>query len=267
MSHTESISIITPSLNQGTFIERTIRSVQDQEVALPVEYIVVDGGSTDNTLDILKRYSDRIRWVSEKDSGQSDALNKGIAMASGSIIGYLNSDDIYLPGALQKIAGKFVLHPKTNWVYGMAKMIDDQEKETRKWISWYKSKKSGTFKYNRLLVENYISQPAVFFRKEAFYEAGGFDLSLHYAMDYDLWIRLARISPPLVLQDDLAAFRIQSQSKSIKNYKKLFREQYQVHQRYDKNRWRLFKHRMMIAAIQMVYRILKISFTPTLKGA
>ena len=131
MSKPLSISIITPSLNQGKFIERTIQSVLQQNVNIPVEYIVVDGGSTDGTLDILQKYSEKIKWISEPDRGQSDALNKGISMASGEIIGYLNSDDIYLPGTLQKVEDQFAMHPETNWVYGMAKMIDDNDEDIR----------------------------------------------------------------------------------------------------------------------------------------
>lgn len=250
------ISIITPSLNQGAFIERTILSVLEQVVDVPFEYIVIDGGSTDGTLDILKKYADRIRWISEKDTGQSDALNKGIKMATGDIIAYLNSDDIYYPGALQKVVDQFSNHPDKKWFYGMARMIDDHDIEIRKWISWYKKINAQTFSYPRLLRENYISQPAVFFKKEAIQTAGNFDTSLHYAMDYDLWLRLAAVSPPVVVKDDLAAFRLQRASKSSLGYKNLFVEQYQVHQRYDRNRWRLFKHRVTIALILMTYRIL-----------
>lgn len=250
------ISIITPSFNQGAYIERTIRSVLQQEVNFPFEYIIMDGGSTDETLDILKKYPERIKWISEKDRGQSDALNKGISMASGDIIGYLNSDDIYLPGTLQKVADQFTLNPEKMWLYGMARMIDDQDDEIRKWISWYKKINSGTFNYHRLLCENYISQPAVFFKKQAFDLVGGFDPGLHYAMDYDLWLRLARVNHPLVIKDDLAAFRMHEQSKSSLNFKNLFTEQYQVHQRYDQNQWLLFKHRLTIRLIQTIYRLL-----------
>ena len=250
------ISIITPSFNQGEYIERTIQSVLQQEVNFPFEYIVVDGGSTDGTIDILKKYSARIKWISEKDGGQSDALNKGISMASGGIIGYLNSDDVYFPGTLQKVADQFMSNPEKMWLYGMARMINDQDVEIRKWISWYKKINSETFNYQRLLFENYISQPAAFFKKEAFDSVGAFDLTLHYAMDYDLWLRLANISPPVVIKNDLAAFRMQKHSKSSMNFKNLFIEQYLVHQRYDHNRWLLIKHRFTIALILMIYRFL-----------
>lgn len=256
MSEQPLISIITPSYNQGAFIERTIRSVLDQVVDVPFEYIIIDGGSTDGTREILKKYADRITWISEKDQGQSDALNKGIEMATGNILAYLNSDDLYLPGTLQKIADQFALHPEKQWLYGMARMIDDHDVEIRKWITWYKKINSQKFSYPRLLRENYISQPAVFFKREALEAVGGFDLGLHYAMDYDLWLRLAKLSLPVVLRDYLAAFRLQKGSKSSLNYENLFIEQYQVHRRYDQNRWRLFKHRVTIALILMIYRVL-----------
>src|ERR1039457_1571996 len=111
------ISVITPSLNQAGYIEDTIRSVLSQKVNSGLEYLVMDGGSNDGTPDILKKYSDRLTWYSEKDRGQSDAVNKGISLSGGEIIGWLNSDDLYLPGALQKVSDYFRAHPDGLWLY------------------------------------------------------------------------------------------------------------------------------------------------------
>jgi glycosyltransferase involved in cell wall biosynthesis len=250
------ISIITPSYNQARFIERTIWSILDQEVNVPLEYIVVDGGSTDGTLDILRKYEDRLKWISEKDSGQSDAVNKGITMASGNIIGWLNSDDMYLPGTLQKVVDQFDANPRSHWLYGNCRMIDENDREIRKWITGYKSYRSGKFRFNRLLTENFISQPAVFFKKEAFAKVGPLDLDNHYAMDFDLWLGMATLGPPIVLKDFLASFRLHDMSKSMQNYTNLFKDQYQVHKKYDQGKYLLFIHRLNIAKILAVYRVL-----------
>ena len=119
------ISVVTPSLNQGHFIERTIRSVLDQG---EVEYVVVDGGSRDNTLDVLRAYADRLRWVSEADRGQGHAVNKGVRMTSGDVIGWLNSDDLYYAGALDPVREFFDAHPDVDVVYGDADHIDVEDR-------------------------------------------------------------------------------------------------------------------------------------------
>jgi len=250
------ISIITPSYNQAEYIERTIQSILSQEVSFPFEMIVMDGGSTDGTLDILKKYEDRLKWFSGKDAGQSDAVNKGIAMASGEIIGWLNSDDTYLPGALQKVVDQFDANPGSHWLYGNCRMIDENDRETRHWITWYKNYRSRKFRFNRLLTENFLSQPAVFFKKETFAKVGPLDLDNHYAMDFDLWLGMAKMGPPIVLWDYLAAFRLHGKSKSIRNYHSLFTDQYRVHKKYDSGRYLLFIHRLNIVKTLAVYRLL-----------
>jgi glycosyltransferase involved in cell wall biosynthesis len=176
------VSIVTPSFNHATFIEKTILSVLDQDYP-KIEYIVMDGGSTDGTLDILKKYSSRLSWVSEPDKGQSDAINKGFRRVGGEILTWLNCDDVYLPGAVRVAVQFLVEHPDVAMVYGGADHVDDAGELLRRG-------RSVNFDLNRPC-ETIISQPAAFFRRAAFEEVGQLDASLHYRMDMDLWVRLA----------------------------------------------------------------------------
>jgi glycosyltransferase involved in cell wall biosynthesis len=148
------ISIITPSYNQAEFIERTIQSIFSQNYP-DIEYIVMDGGSTDGTVKILKKYSDQIIWKSEKDNGQSDAINKGLKIATGEIVAYLNSDDTYEPGTLKKVADFFQKNPEKKWVYGKCKIINKKDQEIRKWITAYKNLLLKNYSYSKLLSENF----------------------------------------------------------------------------------------------------------------
>jgi glycosyltransferase involved in cell wall biosynthesis len=240
------ISVITPSYNQATYIEETIRSVLSQKVNSGIEYLVMDGGSTDGTLHILDKYSGQLTWVSENDKGQSDALNKGVARAQGEIIGWLNSDDLYLPGALQKVMDYFSAHPDCLWLYGKSRIIDENGVEVRKLLSAYKNLVSSKFFYPLLLLENFISQPSVFFRRSAFEAAGPLELDLPLAMDYDLWLRLGKMGPPGIIHDRLSCFRVHKQAKSTQNIRKQFIEQYRIHKRHDRRRMLLFLHRLNI---------------------
>jgi glycosyltransferase involved in cell wall biosynthesis len=249
-------SIITPSFNQAGYIEHTIESVLSQEVDFTVEHIVIDGGSTDGTLDILGKYSGNLRYVSEPDHGMQEALNKGFALATGNIIGWLNSDDTYLPGALQKVAACFDQHPDCLWLFGNCRMVDENGREVRRWITGYKRRMSRKYSFERLLTENFISQPAVFIRHTALKVAGPVDEQLPTAMDYDLWLRLAKLGSPVYIDDDLACFRVHGQSISSMNYKAQFDEQYQIHARYDQNRWRLLKHYIKTRIIVFIYGML-----------
>jgi glycosyltransferase involved in cell wall biosynthesis len=257
MERTCKFSIVTPSYNQAGFIERTIHSVADQQVDFSVEHIVVDGASTDGTLDILKQHSGRIHLISEPDNGMQDALNKGFSKAAGELVGWLNSDDIYLPGTLQRVATYFDSHPDCLWLYGNCRMIDEQDREVRKWITAYKNRSARKYRYEKLLVENFISQPAVFMRREALVKAGPIDTGLPTAMDYDLWIRLAKLGRPGYIDDDLACFRVHGESISSRSYREQFDEQYRIHQKYDHNRRRLLMHRVNNFIIVLTYSVIK----------
>jgi len=238
------ISVISPSFNQAGFIERTIQSVLDQQVDFPMEYIIMDGGSTDGTVDILEKYSGKLKWFSEKDEGQADAVNKGIRQASGEIIGWLNSDDLYLPGTLQKIIDFFSANPSCQWVIGKCCIIDENDRPIRKGVTAYKNLFLKRFRYNALLVENFISQPAVFFRKSAFISSGYLALERPLAMDYDLWLRLGKQFKPGLIRDELACFRVHPGAKSKMNAKSQFLEQVDIHKDHDRRSGWLFLHRL-----------------------
>ncbi|MCQ8894114.1 MAG: glycosyltransferase [Methanolinea sp.] len=203
------ISIITPSYNQGEYIEETIRSVLLQGYP-NLEYIVIDGGSTDNTIEILKKYSDFITyWRSEPDNGQTNAINKGLKLCRGDIIAYLNSDDRYEPNAFFVVARYFQEHKNVRMIYGNIIHIDKNSQVIEK----VKCKHSCDFE--RLLSLNfYIAQPTVFFRREVFEKIGYFDEKLNLAMDTDYWLRVSQIFSIGFIDYPIAAFRLYPETKS-----------------------------------------------------
>jgi len=254
------ISIITPSYNQVNFLKETVESVSSQLVDLESEHIIIDGGSTDGSVDFLKSTGNKVTWISEKDKGQADAVNKGIRLATGDIIGWLNSDDLYLPGALQAVADHFRDHPGCRWAYGRCIIIDTAGRERWKWITRYKNARLKHYTFEKLLRENFISQPAVFFRKDIFEEAGLLDLNLHYAMDYDLWLRFGKIAPAGVINKDLAGFRRHGASKSETGFRDQFFEQYAVARKYGPSFFNRAAHRFNIFKIITSYRLIGLFF-------
>ena len=251
------ISVITPSLNQGKFIERTILSVLGQEGDFELEYIVVDGGSTDDTLDIIKRYQGGLRWVSEKDQGQSDAINKGIAMASGELLAWLNSDDTYEPDALSEIAETY-MESKFDWCFGNCRNIDENDHEIRKFITRYKIFDSRRYSFRRLLSRNFVSQPTVFFTKKLYQKIGPLDLNCHYAMDYDYWLRIGKRCSPLYVDKFLADFRWHKDSKCSRNYKKAAYEAYLLAKRHaaSGDRYPVLRHFAHYLMLNFLYKFL-----------
>lgn len=201
------VSIVTPSYNQAPFLEQTIRSVLDQDYP-SLEYIVVDGASTDASVDIIKKYSDRLAWwVSEKDKGQGEAINKGLARAKGEIIAWINSDDYYLPNAISSAVNVFEQNPDVVLVYGDMLAVDQNGETTN--VLRYKQ-----YSLEDLLCFQIIGQPAVFFRRDVYEKVGGLDISFHFMLDHHLWIRIAEQGKILHVPQLWAAARYHPQAKN-----------------------------------------------------
>jgi glycosyltransferase involved in cell wall biosynthesis len=182
------LSIITPSYNQVAFLESTIRSVLAQDYD-PIEYLIVDGASTDGSVEVIRRYAPHLAWwISEPDSGQAEALNKGFEAAQGVFIAWLNSDDLYLPGAASQAVATLQANPEAGMVYADALTIDTYGRPLKRLTF-------GDWGLAQLLGFRVICQPTVFMRREALLKAGGLDASYHYMLDHHLWIRIARQAP------------------------------------------------------------------------
>jgi glycosyltransferase involved in cell wall biosynthesis len=219
------ISVVTPCLNAAAFIERAIQSVAKQGLD-DVEHVIIDGGSTDGTIDILKRYP-HLRFLSEPDLGQSDAMNKGIAMASGDVIGWLNADDWYLPGALKAVSEAAKHHPKAEWFTGRCPIVDNTGTPIRKPITAYKNFLLRHYSLSLLLTQNFVSCPATFVRKSAYDQVGAYRLDYRYSMDYDMYLRLAKRSAPAIIEQDLAVFMMADGTKSMDGFEVQFNEHHQ----------------------------------------
>lgn len=251
------ISVITPSFNQGQYIERTIKSVLDQTGDFEIEHIIVDGLSTDSTAEIVRRYESRVIWRSERDKGQSDAINKGLKMAGGDILGWLNSDDTYAPGALNAVAQEYRRVP-FEWCFGNCRVIDEHDREIRRFVTWYKTWQSRKYSFDRLLRRDFISQPAAFFTKDAYKEIGEVDRNLVYSMDYDYWLRLGRKWEPRYIDGFLANFRWHGQSKNGALYRAAIRETYRTARRHagKDERFDVLMHWFHCQLLQVLYSVM-----------
>jgi glycosyltransferase involved in cell wall biosynthesis len=219
------VSIVTPSFNQAPFLEATLRSVLEQDYP-KVEYLVVDGGSSDGSREIIERYADRLAWwVSEPDQGQTDAINKGFAHAHGDILAWLNSDDTYLPGAVSEAVAFLQEHPQIGMVYGDANLID----EAGNVLGRFPARQTDYRRLRRGYV--HIPQQASFFRASLWGQVGPLDPTFYFAMDYDLWVRIARLAPLQYRPGLWANFRLHAAGKSVASDDRCWPEMLRVHYR------------------------------------
>lgn len=225
MSDLPLVTIVTPSFNQARYIEATIQSVLGQDYP-NIEYLIVDGGSSDGTVEIIKKYEGRISWwVSEQDQGQTDAINKGFGRARGEILAWLNSDDTYEPGAVTQAVRYLMDHPEVGMVYGDCNFINEQGRAIGKF---------GAAQTDyRLLRRGYvhIPQQTMFFRAALWKQVGPLDPSFYFAMDYDLWTRLAARTLLKYVPQTWANFRLHTSGKTIASDDRCWPEMLRVHYR------------------------------------
>lgn len=232
MSRRLKLTVVTPSLDQAAFVERCVRSVLDQQGDFDLEYLVFDGGSTDGTVEILRRYADRLQLVVEPDAGQASAVNKGLRAATGDVVGWLNSDDFLYPGSLARVSAAFAVHPDASWLHGSCEIVDEDDRPIRRWIRAYKDFRCRHYSRRALLVENFVSQMTVFWRRGAMESVGYVDESLHYSFDYEYWLRLSELGDPVFLPEPVAAFRWYRSSKSGSAFERQFQEDAEAFRRH-----------------------------------
>jgi glycosyltransferase involved in cell wall biosynthesis len=225
------ITVITPSFNQARFLPQCIDSVLDQRYR-NLQYLVIDGGSTDGTLDILRGYRDRLAWKSERDHGQADAINKGLRAADGEIIGWLNSDDYYLPDCLARVIECFARHADAAMIYGRALMVDEQGDTIREYPTF-------DFQRHDLRRKCYVCQPSVFVRRSVIHEVGPLNPALAICLDYEWWLRIGRSHRLAFCDHVLAASRHYDATKtSARRLRALVEAGYLMREHFDRASWR-----------------------------
>lgn len=257
MSALPSITVVTPCLNAADTIAECIESVRSQDHPA-VDHVVVDGGSTDGTLDLLQAASG-IRWVSEPDGGRPEAANKGARMSAGEIVAWLNADDRYEPGALRTVGEAFAAHPGAVWATGYCRIIDADGLEVRRPVTRYKNFLLRHWSLPLYLTQNFVSDPATFVRRSALERAGPISSRWRWSHDYDLWLRVAALGPPIVIERELACFRMADGSLSMTGFEGQFREHEEVARIHGEG------HRVAVAVnaaisrvIVAVYRLMRL---------
>lgn len=252
------ISVVTPSYNQAQFIRATIDSVLSQDYP-NLEYFVIDGGSTDGTVEILKSYGKKIKWVSEKDAGQTDAINKGLQMAKGDVLAYLNSDDVYMPGTLKRV-GEYYARTGADWITGDCIVIDiNGNPSSGNWlIRGYKRFLMALYSPTTLrIADSMLPQPSTFWSRAAYTKVGEFNVKYHFVMDYDYWLRMAKYYRPHDLKRVMSGFRAQPNSKSETSRGLLMAEAVVALRANHAQKWEIILHKIHSDIVRLAYNLLK----------
>ncbi len=237
------VSIITPSFQQADYLEQTIRSVLAQDYPR-IEYFVVDGASSDGSVDLIRKYADRLTgWISEPDLGQTDAINKGFARAKGDILAWLNSDDLLYPGAVSAAVSCLQDYPEVGLVYGDADYIDEEGVV----IGRFPAAQTSYRRLRRGYV--HIPQQAAFFRASLWKDVGPLDPSFYFAMDYDLWVRIAARAPIRYHPERWGAFRLHRTAKSISEADRCWPEMVRVHEREGGSRFSILYAKYLVRRV------------------
>lgn len=246
------ISVVTPCFNSASTLGATLASVAGQDYP-NAEHIVVDGGSTDATLDLLAAAED-ITYISEPDRGRADAANKGVGLATGEIIGFLNADDTYEPGALRAVAEAFSSPSRPNWVTGYCRIVDGDGTEIRGSVTDYKNFFLRHYSFDLYLTQNFVPDPATFVRKEILDQVGLLDQDYKISHDYDLWLRVARLGDPAVLRRYLANFCMIEGTLSMSSFEQQFDEHARIARRRGKG------HPLPVAANVVMSRMIVLAY-------
>jgi len=220
----------------------------------------MDGGSTDNTVKILKSYGDKIKWISEPDNGQTHAINRGLKLATGDILAYLNSDDLYTPNTLLTVGKYFIDHQNTDWITGSYSIIDQNNRQIQKQTIIIKYKKfllSHYRPYFLRITNSIIPQPSTFWSRNAYQKVGNFDESLHYAMDYDYWLKLNKHFKLHYISDTLSLFRMHPSSKSTTSTKSQFQEELSALKQHSTSLIEVILHRLHTVITLAIYKYIR----------
>jgi glycosyltransferase involved in cell wall biosynthesis len=240
------ISIVIPSYNKAEFVQETLDSVISQNYP-NLEVIIQDGGSTDGTVDIIKefakRYPKEISWVSKKDKGQVDAINRGLKKATGDVVTYINADDVYEEGCFKAVADCYCKNLDALWFASRGPVIDEKGKEIAKPITAYKNFLLLLSSYTCLLSTNYLMQPSIFLTKGAYKKYGPFTGTDDFVMEYDLWLKIGKEKMPVVINKNLAKFRIEPSTKTKTLFADLLKQDELIVNKYTKNKIILFFHK------------------------
>ena len=230
----QKITVVTAVLNGRKFIRETIESVLSQNGNFELEYIIRDGESTDGTLEIIEEYKDRLTVVSKRDGSPQEAINAGFEMASGDILCWLNADDLFEPNALSIAMQNFEKNPSKDWLYGRCSIIDFEGNRIQRLVTIYKNLIGYFYSRHILLCENFINQPATFWRKDLWLKCNNLSTKYKAAWDYELWLKMSLFSKPIVVRKYLSRFRRHDESISENQFETQFKEELEIGKMYGK---------------------------------